>query len=125
MEREGWEVFLPLTGGCHEGSGAHRRPNVNKQMAEHGRTVYCYATASGPLQGGDVERGGAGNNEVVGPDGYRPGEGKSEGSGNGIRVRIGDRLGGGGDAVHIKQRKWLKWGIMERSECGLMGSTAN
>ena len=25
-EREGWEVFLPLTGGGHEGGGAHRRP---------------------------------------------------------------------------------------------------
>ena len=27
---EGWEVVLPLTGGGHEVSGAHRRPNVNK-----------------------------------------------------------------------------------------------
>ena len=34
-EREGWEVVLPLTGGGHEGSGAHRRPNVNKQKRSH------------------------------------------------------------------------------------------
>ena len=101
-EREGWEVVLPLTGGGHEGSGAHGRPNVNKQKAENGRSVYCYATTSGPLRGGNAERGGAGNNEVVGPDGYRPGEGKSEGSGNGIGVRIGDRNGGGGYAGHRK-----------------------
>ena len=74
--RERWEVVLPLTGGSHEGSGDHRRPNVNKQKAERGRAVYCYATASGPLRGGDAERGGAVNNEVVGSDGYRLGEGK-------------------------------------------------
>ena len=83
-EREGWEVILPLTGGVHEGSGAHQRLNVNKQKAEHGRALYCYATASGTLQGGEAERGGAGNNDVVGTDGYRLGEGKSEGRGNGI-----------------------------------------
>ena len=122
-DREGWEVFLPLTGGGHEGIGSHRRPNVNKQKAEHGRAVYFCATASGPLRGGEAERGGAGNNEVVVPDGYRLGEGESEGSGNGIRVRFGDRHGGGGDAGHRKQDKRIKWGVMERSECGRMGST--
>ena len=53
-EREGWEVVLPLTGGGHEGSGSHRCTNVNKQKAEHGRAVYFYATASGPLQGGNA-----------------------------------------------------------------------
>ena len=41
--------FYPSLEGGHEGSGAHRRPNVNKQKAEHGSTVYCYATTSGPL----------------------------------------------------------------------------
>ena len=35
-----WEVVLPLTGGGHKGSGAHRRPNVHKQKAEHGGAVY-------------------------------------------------------------------------------------
>ena len=89
-EREGWEVVLPLIGGGHEGRGAHRRTNSNKQKAEHGRAVYCYATASGPLRGGETEGGGVGNNEVVGPDRYRLGEGKGEGSLNGIAVRVGD-----------------------------------
>ena len=73
------------------------------------------------MQGGDAERGGAGNNEVVGPDGNRLREGKSEGSGNGI----GDRHGGGGDAGHRKLGKRLEWGGMERSECRQMGSTEN
>ena len=90
MEREGWEVVLPLTGGGHEVSRAHRRKNVNKYKAEHSHAVYCYATASGPLRGGKTERGGAGNNEVVGTDGYRLGEGKGKGRGNGIGVRVGD-----------------------------------
>ena len=37
VEREGWEVVLPLTGGGHEGIGARQSSNVNKQKAEHGR----------------------------------------------------------------------------------------
>ena len=123
-EREVWEVVLSLTGGGHEGGGAHQRPNVHKQKAKHGRAVYCYATASGPLQGGDAQRGSAGNTEVVGPDGHRLGEGQGEGNGNGIGVRIGDRHGGGGGAGHRKQGKRIKWGRMERSECGRMGSTS-
>ena len=52
-------MVLPLTGGGHEGSRARQRTNVNKQKAENGRAVYCYATASGPLQGGEAEREGA------------------------------------------------------------------
>ena len=63
-------------------------------------------------------RGGAGNNVVVGPNGYRLGEGKSEGSRNVIGVRIGGRHGGGGDAGHRNQGKRLKWCGMEQSECG-------
>ena len=123
MERVGWEVVLLLTGGGHEGGGSHRRLNVHKQKAEHGCAVYCYATASGPLQGGDAERGSAGNTEVVGSDGHRLVEGKGEGSGNGIGVRIGDRLGGGGVLRHRNKDKQIKWGGMERSECGQMGSS--
>ena len=61
---------LPLTGGGHEGGGAHRCPNLHKQKAEHGRAVYCYATVSGSLQGGKAERGSAGNTEMVGSDGH-------------------------------------------------------
>ena len=74
--------------------------------------------ASGPLRWVKAERSGAGNNEVVVPDGYILGEGKSKGRGNGIRVQIGDRHGGGGVVGHRKQGKWIKWGGMERSECG-------
>ena len=79
-------MVLTLAGGGHGGSGAHRRMNVNKQKAEHGRAEYSYATASGTLRGGETERGGAGHNAVVGPDGSRLGEGKGEGSRNGIGV---------------------------------------
>ena len=118
-------MVLPLTGGIHEGSRAHRRQNVNKQKAEHGCAVYCYATASGTLQGGDTARRGAGNNEVVGPEVNKLGEVKSEGNGDVIRVRIGDRHGGGGDVRRRKQGKRLEWGGMERSECRRMGSTEN
>ena len=32
-ERVGWEMFLPLTGGIHEGSRVHRRQDVCKQKA--------------------------------------------------------------------------------------------
>ena len=118
VQREGWGVVLPLTGGGHEGGGAHRRPNVHKQKAEHGRAVYCYATASGPLRGGNTERGSAGNTEVVGSDGHRLREGKGEGNGNGFGVRIGDGHGGGGGTGNRKQGKRIKWGGMEWSKCG-------
>ena len=123
-EREGWEVVLSLTVGGHEGGGAHRGPNVHKHKAEHGRAVYCYMTTSGPLQGSDVERGSKGNTEVVGSDGHRLGYGQGEGSVNRISVQIRDRHGGGGGAGHRKKGKRIKWGRMEQSECGRMGSTA-
>ena len=61
----------------------------------HGRAVYCYATASGPLQGSDEDRGIAGCTKVVGSVGHRLGEGQGKGNGNGIGVRIGVRHGGG------------------------------
>ena len=83
---EGWEVVLSLTGGGHEGGRNHRRSNVHKQKVEHGRAVYCYATASGPLRGVDIERGSAGNTEVVGSYGHILGECQGEGSGNVISI---------------------------------------
>ena len=61
-ERVGLEMVLPLTGGSHEGIRVHRRQEVYKQKAEHGRAVHCNATASGPLRGGDSARRGEGNN---------------------------------------------------------------
>ena len=87
-------MVLPLTGGSHEGSRVYRRQGVYKQKAEHGRAVYFNTTASGPLRGGDAARRGEGNNEVVGLEVNRLGEGKSEGSRDRIGVRIGDRHGG-------------------------------
>ena len=101
-------MVLPLTGGGHEGGGAHRLMNIHKQKAEHVRAVYCYATASIPLQGGDAERRRAGDTEVVGAEGHRLGEGQGKGSGNRIGVRLGYRHGGGGGAENIKQGKRLK-----------------
>ena len=114
-ERMGWELVLPLTGRSHEGSRVHRRQEVYKQKEEHGRSVHCNTTASGPLRGGDTVRRGEGN-KVVGPEGNRLVEGKSEGSGDGIRVRIGDRHGRGGNTGRRKQGKRLEWGGMERNE---------
>ena len=62
-------MVLPLTGRSHEGSRVHRRMEVYKQKAEHGRAIYCNMTASGPLQEGNAARRGKGDNEVVGPEG--------------------------------------------------------
>ena len=119
-ERVGWLMVLPLTGGSHEGSRVHRRHDIYKQKAEHGRAVHFNATVSGPLRGGDTARRGEGNNEMVVPEGNRLGEGKSEGSGDGVGVRIGDRHGRGGNTGRRKQVKRLEWGGMERSECRQM-----
>ena len=62
---------------------------------------------------------------MMGLDGHRLGEGQGGGSVNGIGVQIGDRRGGGGGAGHRRQGKRIKWGGMERSDSGRMGSTAN
>ena len=71
------------------------------------------------------KRRSEGKTGVVVPEGNRLGEGKSEGSGDGIVVRIGDRPGRGDDAGRRKQGKRLEWGGMERSECRQMVSNAN
>ena len=65
-EREGWEVALPFTRGGHEGGGTNRHSNINSEKSEHGRVVYCYATASGPMRGSETERGSKGYVKVVG-----------------------------------------------------------
>ena len=77
------------------------------------------------MRGGDVARRGEGNNEVVGIEGNRLGEGKREGSGDGIGVQSGDSHGRGGDAGRRKQGKRIELGGMEQSECRRMGSNAN
>ena len=70
-------MVIPLPGGGHEVSRVHRRKNVYKQKSEHGCTIHCNATASGPLQGDDTERQGKGDNEVVVPEGDGMGETKA------------------------------------------------
>ena len=72
------------------------------------------------MRGGDAARRGEGNNEMVGLEGNRLGEGKREGSGDNIRFRIGDIHGRGGNTGRRNQDKRLKWGGMERSECRRM-----
>ena len=56
----------------------------------------------------------------MGPVGNRLGESEGKGNGDGIGVRLGFgvRHGGGGGAGNRKQGKRIKWGRMERSECG-------
>ena len=72
-------MVLPLPGGGHAGSRFYRRKDVYKQKAEHGCAIHCNANASVPLQGYYTYRRVEGGNEVVGPEGDRLGERKSEG----------------------------------------------
>ena len=48
-EREGRGMELTLTRGGHERGGTNRYPDFDTEKAEHGRTVHCDATASGPV----------------------------------------------------------------------------
>ena len=121
-ERMGRKMVLPFLGGGHEGSRFSRRTEVYKQKLEHGRAIHCNTTASGPLQGDDIDRRGEGDNEVVGPEGDRLGESKSEGSGDEIRIRPGDRHGRGGGTELRQWGERLERGGMEWSKCRPMGS---
>ena len=58
---------------------------------------------------------------MVGPEGHRLVEGGSEGRGDRIGVRIGDRRERGGDAGLRQQGKRLEWGGMDLSECRRVG----
>ena len=77
-------------------------------------------TASGPMRGSETERGNEGYFKVVGTVGNLLGESKGKGNGDGSDVLFGivGRHGGGGGAGSRKQGKRLKWGVMERGECG-------
>ena len=118
-ETEGWKVALPITRGGHEGGETHRHPHINLEKAEHGRAVYCYANASGLMQGSATERASEGYVKVVRKVGNLLGEIKGKGNGDGIDVwfGIGGRNGGGGGVVSRKQGKRIKWNGMERGEC--------
>ena len=76
--------------------------------------------AYGPLLRSKAERGSGGYATVVGPVGNRLGKIQGKRNGDGIGVRFGFRVihGGGGGAGNRNQGKRLKWGGMERSECG-------
>ena len=59
---------------------------------------------------------------MVVPEGDRMGERKSEGGGDGIRIRTGDRHGRGGGTELIQWGEHIEWGGMEWSECRPVGS---
>ena len=80
-EREERRVVLPVPRGGHAVGGANRHKEIHRKQAEHGRTVHCDATASGPVQGSTSEGGHEGPTKVVEPDGHRLGGGKSKGRG--------------------------------------------
>ena len=73
------------------------------------------------MLGDDIDRQVEGDNEVVGPEGDRLGESKSEGSGDIISIRPGDRHGRGGGKELRQWDERLEWGGMEWSECRLVG----
>ena len=44
-----WAVVLPVPGGSNEGGGGREGQDVDPLEAEHGRSIYCDATDSGPM----------------------------------------------------------------------------
>ena len=66
-EGEGRGLALPLTRGGHEGGGVNGYTDVDNEKAEHGRVVHCDATTSGPVRGGESERGSEGAAKAAGP----------------------------------------------------------
>ena len=65
-EREGWVMATPLTREGHGRGGTNGHQDINPEKAEHGRAVYCYAIASGPMRGCMSKRGSKGDTKVVG-----------------------------------------------------------
>ena len=47
--KDGWEIGIPDSGRGTEGSGVRGDKEVGHKDAEHGRSIYCDATDSGPL----------------------------------------------------------------------------
>ena len=45
----GWDLVVPAFGGVNRGSRLRWDQKVGHKEAEHGRSVYCDATNSGPL----------------------------------------------------------------------------
>ena len=67
-EREARRMALPVPRGGHAGGGVDINQEIHSKQAEHGRTVHCHATASGPVRGVQSEGGREGADEVVEPD---------------------------------------------------------
>ena len=44
-------MVLPVPGGSNEGGRIDGGGKIDFKQAEHGRAVYCDATASGPMRG--------------------------------------------------------------------------
>ena len=85
-------MVLPVPGRGDEGGGDRADSDIDPPEAEHGRTIYCDAADSGPVQGGSKTAGGTDPKEMVGADGNRLEGGQGKGGSN---VR---RSGGGGGA---------------------------
>ena len=93
----GWELGIIVSGGGTGRSGFRRDKEVGHKEAEHGRTVYCDVTNSGPLREGHSAAGSEGVSSVAGTGRYRLGGGEKAGDGgkDGIGVGIGGRVGRG------------------------------
>ena len=72
------------------------------QRAEHGHTIYCDTTDSGPMQAGHSADRRAGVLALVGAGRNRPGEGEE--TGGGVNDKIGDGDGVGGGVVQGTER---------------------
>ena len=125
--RRGWDgkwLYPSLVGAMKEAGFTDVRTSINRRQNTVGQYIVTRLLLD-LCKGGDAARRGEGNNEVVVPEGNKLGEGKIEGSGDGIGARIGDRHGRGGETGRRTQGKRLEWGGMERRECRRMGSNAN
>ena len=87
------DLVLPASGGGTGGSGARGDTEVNNTEAEHGRTIYCDATDSGPMRAGHPAARSKGVLAVVGAGRNRPGGGEEMGCGVNDKIGVG---GGGG-----------------------------
>ena len=114
-----WD-YPPLAEAMGE-AGDRGGTEVNNTKAEHGLTIYCDATDSGPMQAGHSAARSAGAPAVVGAGRNRPGGGEE--TGGGVNNEIGDRVGGGvgQETERIRGRRGgvsgserVKWSGLER-----------
>ena len=101
---EGWAMVLPVPGVSDEGGGDRADSDVDPSEAEHGRSIYCDATDSGPVRGGSKTAGGKGPNEMVGEDGDPLEGGQGKGGIKGRRSSGGGRAGVDGIVLEARGR---------------------